>query len=206
MAERDKAPLAERWAHLRFSVVGPLLAYPPPMGELRQGLQKLAERHLDTGEITADGRICAVVAGYGDNSLNGNAASTTHLGRYELEILLGNRRPQFGSLTYNDGLPLPAPPSPGRIADSSSVPPAARASSRGDRTRRSRISGASEGSAGRSSSRGEQSTSTATTPWLATAAPRPPRPTTSCTRPLFTRRYSTRVSNQAQCYSTRATP
>ena len=44
MAERDKAPLAERWAHLRFSVVGPLLAYPPPMGELRQGLQKLAER------------------------------------------------------------------------------------------------------------------------------------------------------------------
>ena len=43
----------ERWAHLRFSVVGPLLASPPGRGELREELQRLAQkewRHPVTGE------------------------------------------------------------------------------------------------------------------------------------------------------------
>jgi len=43
----------ERWAHLRFSVVGPLLASPPGRGELRQELERLAQkvwRHPVTGE------------------------------------------------------------------------------------------------------------------------------------------------------------
>ncbi len=43
----------ERWAHLRFSVVGPLLASPPGRGQLRQELQRLAQkvwRHPVTGE------------------------------------------------------------------------------------------------------------------------------------------------------------
>ena len=43
----------ERWAHLRFSVVGQLLAAPPAKGELRAALRALAERtwqHPTTGE------------------------------------------------------------------------------------------------------------------------------------------------------------
>jgi len=42
----------ERWAHLRFSVIGQLLAAPPPKGTLRRELHKLAERqwrHPTTG-------------------------------------------------------------------------------------------------------------------------------------------------------------
>jgi putative transposase len=34
----------ERWAHLRFAVVGQLLASPPPKGELRAQLKELAAR------------------------------------------------------------------------------------------------------------------------------------------------------------------
>jgi putative transposase len=34
----------QRWAHLRFAVVGPLLAAPPGKGELRAALQELAEK------------------------------------------------------------------------------------------------------------------------------------------------------------------
>lgn len=43
----------QRWAHLRFSVVGPLLASPPAAGELQTALAELAERawlHPVTGE------------------------------------------------------------------------------------------------------------------------------------------------------------
>jgi putative transposase len=43
----------ERWAHLRFCVIGPLLAAPPEPGQLREELSKLAEkswRHPSTGE------------------------------------------------------------------------------------------------------------------------------------------------------------
>ena len=43
----------ERWAHLRFSVVGQLLAAPPAKGELRTAIAALAARqwsHPDTGE------------------------------------------------------------------------------------------------------------------------------------------------------------
>jgi len=36
--------LHQRWAHLRFSVIGQLLAAPPPRGELRAELKKLASR------------------------------------------------------------------------------------------------------------------------------------------------------------------
>ena len=34
----------ERWARLRFAIIGPLLAAPPARGQLRQALQTLAER------------------------------------------------------------------------------------------------------------------------------------------------------------------
>ena len=43
----------ERWAHLRFSVVGHLLAAPPDKGELRAAIEELASRtwqHPSTGE------------------------------------------------------------------------------------------------------------------------------------------------------------
>ena len=35
----------QRWARLRFAVVGPLLAAPPPPGQLQQALRELSERH-----------------------------------------------------------------------------------------------------------------------------------------------------------------
>ena len=43
----------ERWAHLRFSVIGQLLAAPPGKGELRSAIEELAARtwrHPSTGE------------------------------------------------------------------------------------------------------------------------------------------------------------
>jgi hypothetical protein len=48
----------QSWAHLRFSVVGHLLAAPPGKGELRAALEKLAARewrHPATGEPTRFG-------------------------------------------------------------------------------------------------------------------------------------------------------
>jgi len=35
----------QRWARLRFAVVGPLLAAPPPPGQLQTALRKLSEQH-----------------------------------------------------------------------------------------------------------------------------------------------------------------
>ena len=37
----------ERWARLRFAVVGPLLASPPPKGRLRAELERLAQQHWE---------------------------------------------------------------------------------------------------------------------------------------------------------------
>ncbi|HXV06718.1 MAG TPA: IS481 family transposase, partial [Burkholderiales bacterium] len=54
MAEETRGRrVHERWAHLRFSVVGQLLAAPPPKGELKAALRALAERswvHPSSGE------------------------------------------------------------------------------------------------------------------------------------------------------------
>ncbi|MFK7862543.1 MAG: hypothetical protein AB8B64_27300 [Granulosicoccus sp.] len=38
-------PDPQRWARLRFAVVGALLAAPPPAGQLQQALRKLSEQH-----------------------------------------------------------------------------------------------------------------------------------------------------------------
>jgi len=35
----------QRWARLRFAIVGPLLASPPAPGELQQALRALSQRH-----------------------------------------------------------------------------------------------------------------------------------------------------------------
>lgn len=55
----DERPRShERWAHLRFGVVGGLLASPPAPGELRAELMRLAEkpwRHPTTGELVRFG-------------------------------------------------------------------------------------------------------------------------------------------------------
>src|SRR2546428_2167471 len=44
MNESPKPPVHERWAHLRFSVVAPLLAAPPSRGELQAALAALAAK------------------------------------------------------------------------------------------------------------------------------------------------------------------
>ena len=54
MTQQARGPrVHERWAHLRFSVIGQLLAAPPAKGELKAALEALAERtwlHPTTGE------------------------------------------------------------------------------------------------------------------------------------------------------------
>jgi len=51
--ERQSSRVHERWARLRFSVIGQLLAAPPAKGTLRSEIEKLAARewrHPSTGE------------------------------------------------------------------------------------------------------------------------------------------------------------
>ena len=58
MNESPKPPVHERWAHLRFSVVGPLLAAPSARGELQSALEALAAKswlHPVTGAPTQFG-------------------------------------------------------------------------------------------------------------------------------------------------------
>src|SRR5260370_29406156 len=50
---RDGARVHGRWAHLRFSVIGQLLAAPPAKGELKAAIAALAARtwqHPTTGD------------------------------------------------------------------------------------------------------------------------------------------------------------
>jgi putative transposase len=42
--DRDTASVHERWAFLRFAIIGPLLAAPPEKGELQAALEELASR------------------------------------------------------------------------------------------------------------------------------------------------------------------
>ena len=44
MSYQEEARPHERWAHLRFSIVGPLLAAPPAPGQLQAELQRLAAK------------------------------------------------------------------------------------------------------------------------------------------------------------------
>ena len=46
----------ERWAHLRFSVVGQLLAAPPDEGELKAAIEGLADRRHAQGAEGEEGR------------------------------------------------------------------------------------------------------------------------------------------------------
>lgn len=54
MTQQARGPrVHERWAHLRFSVIGQLLAAPPPKGDLRAEIEALAGRqwrHPITGD------------------------------------------------------------------------------------------------------------------------------------------------------------
>ena len=53
MTNDDDLPPRDRWARLRFAIIGPLLAAPPPPGELRAALGALAAkawRHPFTGD------------------------------------------------------------------------------------------------------------------------------------------------------------
>jgi len=54
----DKGRGHERWAHLRFAIIGPLLAAPPMKGELGAALEALADkewRHPRSGEVVRFG-------------------------------------------------------------------------------------------------------------------------------------------------------
>lgn len=58
MSDRRRPSVHERWALVRFSVVGPLLASPPARGDLRAKLEELAARswlHPVSGEPTRFG-------------------------------------------------------------------------------------------------------------------------------------------------------
>ena len=44
MGSRNARGDRDRWARLRFAVVGPLLASPPPAGRLREELERLSQR------------------------------------------------------------------------------------------------------------------------------------------------------------------
>ena len=53
MTHDNDLPARDRWARLRFAIIGPLLAAPPPPGELRAALSALAAtswRHPFTGD------------------------------------------------------------------------------------------------------------------------------------------------------------
>jgi len=55
MANQERSRSQQRWAQLRFSIVGPLLSSPPPRGQLRAELGRLSEklwRHPTSGELT----------------------------------------------------------------------------------------------------------------------------------------------------------
>jgi len=59
MTELHDLPLRDRWARLRFAIVGPLLAAPPEPGELRELITVLATkrwRHPVTGDDVQFGR------------------------------------------------------------------------------------------------------------------------------------------------------
>lgn len=59
MSKTDGTPARVRWARLRFSIIGPLLACPPESGELGAQLDELAARayvHPTTGERVRFGR------------------------------------------------------------------------------------------------------------------------------------------------------
>jgi hypothetical protein len=55
---KDESSRHTRWAHLRFSIIGPLLAAPPARGELAGELSRLAAKqwqHPVTGKPTQFG-------------------------------------------------------------------------------------------------------------------------------------------------------
>jgi transposase InsO family protein len=58
MTDDDRRGRPERWARLRFAIIGPLLAAPPPRGELRAALEALEKktwRHPVTGAAVTFG-------------------------------------------------------------------------------------------------------------------------------------------------------
>ena len=56
MAQDKPTRPQERWAHLRFAVIGELLAAPPPRGKLKEAIERLAASH-DPSIVIGVGRV-----------------------------------------------------------------------------------------------------------------------------------------------------
>lgn len=55
MSDGESAPMRARWARLRFSIIGSLLASPPEPGQLQERIEELADKqweHATTGQPT----------------------------------------------------------------------------------------------------------------------------------------------------------
>jgi hypothetical protein len=68
VSEQGDVCLEERWAHLRFSIVGPLLSAPPRSGELESAIQALASKrwhHQATDELLVCDDRALVLPGAG---------------------------------------------------------------------------------------------------------------------------------------------
>ena len=55
-----ESPIGQRWARLRFAVVGPLLASPPPAGRLRAEFERLSQRQWE--HPSGKGRVSFAVS------------------------------------------------------------------------------------------------------------------------------------------------
>src|ERR1700687_5077076 len=107
MSEEEAARGHSRWAQLRFSVVGPLLASPPAVGELYCEFERLAQkpwRHPISGEMVSFGASTIerwyYAAGVGEGRGGGQGAVHP---AFELELQAaprqsgGRRRPARGA-------------------------------------------------------------------------------------------------------------
>ena len=57
MDKDDGSARREKWARLRFAVVGPLLASPPPPGQLGAELERLSQREWEHPSGTGPVRL-----------------------------------------------------------------------------------------------------------------------------------------------------
>jgi hypothetical protein len=78
LSSSDALPRRERWARLRFAIIGPLLAAPPDDGDLHEALNAFAAktwRHPFTG---VDVRFACSTLAYSDPNWTAIPIETGH--------------------------------------------------------------------------------------------------------------------------------